>query len=376
MKEKILKHLVCPSCGEGLSFESFKKENSEIKDGLLICECQQWFPIINFIPRLLLKDYRGNYGNFLKKYDLNHLGENARQRFYGDSSKKQVQESFASKWMSQPTWGMDGETEAFMREWILDKYGWRDSEGFKKTLESKRTILDAGTGLGRVVADFSELNKQGEVFGVDLSDAVEAAYQNTKQYPNAHIIQGDLTNLPFRKGFFDFIFSEGVLHHAPDTHKAFEILSDFLAPKGEIAIYLYKRKGPIREFCDDYLRKSTIRLPDEECWEFSKRMTAFGKALSDLQIEFEVPEDIPELSIKAGKYNIQRFFYYHIFKCFWNDRFSIDENNLINFDWYHPAYAHRHTPEEVKAWFQESGLQVTHLNISESGITARGLKPL
>jgi arsenite methyltransferase len=375
MKEKILKHLVCPSCGEGLSLESFKKENSEIKDGLLICECQQWFPIIDFIPRLLLKNYRGNYRNFLKKHNLNHLKENAKYRFYANSSNKQVQESFASKWMSQPTWGIDGETAAFMREWILDKYGWRDREGFKKALGSKRKILDAGTGLGRVVANFCEVNKQGEVFGVDLSDAVEAAYQNTKQYPNAHVIQGDLTNLPFRAGFFDFIFSEGVLHHTRDTHKAFEVLSEFLAPKGEIAIYIYKKKGPIREFCDDYLRQSTIRLSDKECWDFSKRMTAFGKALSDLQIEFEVPENIPELGIKAGKYDMQRFFYSHVFKCFWNDRFSFDENNLINFDWYHPAYAYHHTPEEVKRWFQKADLQLVHLDVSESGIAARGLKP-
>lgn len=104
-------------------------------------------------------------------------------------------------------------------------------------------------------------------------------------------------------------------------------------------------------------------------------MTKFGKALSDLHIEFEVPEDIPALGMKAGKYNLQRFFYYHIFKCFWNERFNFDENNLVNFDWYHPAYAYRHTPEEVKTWFQKAGLELVHIDISESRITARGLKP-
>jgi hypothetical protein len=104
-------------------------------------------------------------------------------------------------------------------------------------------------------------------------------------------------------------------------------------------------------------------------------MTHFGKALSDLHVKFEVPEDISVLGIKAGTYNLQRFFYYHIFKCFWNERFNFDENNLVNFDWYHPAYAHRHTGKEVKAWYQKAGLELVHLDISESGITARGLKP-
>lgn len=375
MKETILSLLACPSCGGDLILESFETERQEVREGMLKCACGQWFPIIACIPRLLLREYRGDYRDFIKTHGLNHLTQRHGISPYSILKEKQVQESFGSKWMCQPTWGTRGETKGFMKEWVLDKYGWGNSEGFEKAVKSKRHILDAGTGLGRVVADFCEVNKQGEVFGVDLSDAVEAAYQNTKQYPNAHIIQGDLTSLPFRKGFFDFIFSEGVLHHTPDTHKAFEVLSEFLAPKGEIAIYIYKEKGPIREFCDDYLRQSTIRLSDKECWEFSKRITAFGKALSDLQIEFEVPEDIPELSIKAGKYNIQRFFYYHVFKCFWNDRFSFDENNLINFDWYHPAYAYRHTPEEVKGWFQKAGLQLVHLDVSESGIAARGLKP-
>jgi SAM-dependent methyltransferase len=375
MKEKILSVLACPSCGKDLNLESFRKEREEVREGILQCLCGQWFPIINFIPRLLLEEYRGDYRGFVNSYGLNHLDQNNAVCVHSFSKEKQVQESFGSKWMSQPTWGTGGETKAFMMEWILDKYGWGNQESFKNAMESKRNILDAGTGLGRVVAEFCEVNERGEVFGIDLSDAVEGAFQNTKQYPNAHIIQGDLMHLPFKGRFFDLIFSEGVLHHTPDTHKALEVLIRFLAPSGEIAIYVYKKKGPIREFCDDYLREITTHLSERECWEFSRRMTGLGKALSDKRIEIEIPEDIHELKMQAGRYDLQRFFYYHIVKCFWNDRFTFDENNLINFDWYHPAHAQRHTPEEVKAWFRRAGLQLIHLDVSESGITARGLMP-
>jgi SAM-dependent methyltransferase len=248
MKEKILEYLVCPSCGEGLSLENFKKESSEVMDGLLVCSCEQWFPIINFIPRLLLKGYRGNYRNFLKKYALSNLKENAHQRSYTGSPSNQVQKSFGSKWMSQPKWGTRGETKTFMSEWVLDKYEWGNNEGFKKAIGSKKNILDAGTGLGRVVADFCEVNKRGEVFGIDLSEAVEGAYQNTKQYPNAHILQADLMNLPFKRSFFDFIFSEGVLHHNPDTHKAFEVLIKFLALKVKLPSTFIRRKVPSGSF--------------------------------------------------------------------------------------------------------------------------------
>jgi len=39
--------------------------------------------------------------------------------------------------------------------------------------------------------------------------------------PNAFIIQGDILAMPFREKSFDFIFSEGVLHHTPNPHEAF-----------------------------------------------------------------------------------------------------------------------------------------------------------
>jgi uncharacterized protein YbaR (Trm112 family)/ubiquinone/menaquinone biosynthesis C-methylase UbiE len=371
VKERILKLLVCPSCRGDLSLESLKKEKGEIQKGILKCDCGQWFPIIDFVPRLLLGEYRGDYKKFIKTYDL-HTLEKKRRGFYQSASKEsQVQKSFGSKWMSQPTWGTTGETKSFMRDWILDKYGWRDREGFQKAMEQKRKILDAGTGIGRVMIDFCEACKGGEVFGVDISDAVEAAYENTKKYPNAHILQADLTILPFRESIFDFILSEGVLHHTPNTLKAFNVLLDFLAQGGEIGVYIYRKKGPIREFCDDYLRQTTTQLSDQECWEFSKRMTAYGKALSDLHTEFEVPEDIPALQIRAGRYDLQRFFYYHIFKCFWNDRFTFDENNLINFDWYHPAYAWRHTPEELRSYCVQNDLDILWWSEEESGVTFR-----
>jgi SAM-dependent methyltransferase/uncharacterized protein YbaR (Trm112 family) len=371
MKERIIGLLVCPACNRKLSLQVFLKKDGEVKEGLLECSCGQWFPIMNFVPRLLLGEYRGGYGKFLRKYSLKHLDDRIQGASHSDSSKIQVQKSFGSKWTSQPSWGTTGETKKFMKEWKMKKYGWVNPKGFKRSLGNRKRILDAGTGLGREAMDFCEACRDGEVFGVDLSEAVDVAYLNTRKYSNIHIIQADLMRLPFKKRTFDFIFSEGVLHHTPDTKKAFRALLTFLAPEGEIAIYVYKKKGPIREFCDDYIREFTTKLSDKECWGFSRKMTKFGKALSDLNIEFEIPEDIPMLEMKAGKYDLQRFFYYHIFKCFWNDRFTFDEDNLINFDWYHPAYAWRHTPDELKGWCVENNLDIIWWFEEESGITFR-----
>ena len=374
MRETILDLLNCPSCSEKLDLRVLLKEEEEVKEGLLECPCGQWFPVINFVPRLLLGEYRGDYTGFLTRYRLNHLKNQVESVSHPESSNIQVQRSFGSKWTSQPSWGTVGETKRFMKDWIMKKYGWEDPAAFKRSFKNRKRILDAGAGLGREAIELSQASREGDVFGIDLSEAVEAAYINTKPYPNIHILQADLMRLPFKERTFDFIFSEGVLHHTPDTKRAFQTLLKFLAPGGEIAIYLYRKKGPIRELCDDSIRQLTTKLSEIECWDFSKKMTLLGKVLSDLHIEFEIYKDIPELEVKAGRYDLQRFVYYHILKCFWNERFTSDENNLINFDWYHPANAHRHTAKEVKGWFQGARLRLEHFDVSESGITVRGTK--
>ncbi len=59
-------------------------------------------------------------------------------------------------------------------------------------------------------------------------------------------------------------------------------------------------------------------------------------------------------------------------KCFWNSSFTYEENVLINYDWYHPQLASRHTVEEVEEWFAKTGLDVVHRYVDHYGITMRG----
>ena len=53
-------------------------------------------------------------------------------------------------------------------------------------------------------------------FSIDLSSAVEAAFELSKNYSNIHFFQASLFDLPFKKEF-DIIFSLGVLHHTPSS---------------------------------------------------------------------------------------------------------------------------------------------------------------
>jgi hypothetical protein len=134
-------------------------------------------------------------------------------------------------------------------------------------------------------------------------------------------------------------------------------------------------QGPIREFSDDFLRDYYTQSSPEECYEFSRAMMALGRSLTDLNVEIEVPEAIPILQIEAGKYDLQRFLYWNVFKIYWNATLDEETNIMTNYDWYRPQHAHRHTAEELREWCQKAGLEVVRMNIVESGISVRAERP-
>ena len=91
-------------------------------------------------------------------------------------------------------------------------------------------------------------------------------------------------------------------------------------------------------------------------------------------IPIKIPRDIPLLGVKAGEYDVQRFIYWHFLKCFWDESDNFERSVGVNFDWYSPKFAFRHTPKEVKTWFKESKLKITNFKEIESGISVTGQK--
>jgi hypothetical protein len=54
---------------------------------------------------------------------------------------------------------------------------------------------------------------------------------------------------------------------------------------------------------------------------------------------------------------------------------TFEENNHLNFDWYAPTYAWRHTEEEVRGWCADEGLEITRFDVDDAGFTVRAVKP-
>jgi len=346
LKETLVEHLICPKCSKSFGFKSVKKIKDEIVTGRLICKNNHKFPIKNGIPRLVVD----KAGNFVKTEDA-----------FSAKWKKYNKVFHGKKWYDR------------QKKWFLDRFGWENLSNFKKFLGNREKILDAGTGIGNSAKLFSS-NPKSLVFAIDASESIDFAYKKYGMVKNIHFIQADIRQLPFKKNFFDFICSDQVLHHTKDTRTSFLKLTKLLTKNGLISIYVYNKKSPMREYADDFIRQTTVNMTQKECVEFSKDMTNLGKSLSNLKKKITIPKDIPVLGIKKGTFDVQRFIYWNFLKCYWAEDGNFERSVGVNFDWYYPKFAYRHTPTEVKKWFKEANLKIKHFNEIESGISVNGKK--
>jgi ubiquinone/menaquinone biosynthesis C-methylase UbiE len=105
-----------------------------------------------------------------------------------------------------------------------------------------KTVLEIGVGAG---TDFQNwCNYAAHATGVDLTDTA-IALTNERLSVNAisasryTLQRADAENLPFADNSFDFVYSWGVLHHTPDTSRAFREAFRVLKPGGTIKAMIY-----------------------------------------------------------------------------------------------------------------------------------------
>lgn len=292
----------------------------------LKCEnCGKQFGILNQVPRFVDRDlYAGSFGFQWNRFARTQL----------DSA--------------------NGTTRS--RDTFIQRTGWglKDLKG--------RRVLDAGCGMGR----FAEIcaDAGAEVHAVDLSSAVDAAYQNLGHRTNVYFYQGDIMNLPFPDESFDFVYSIGVLHHTPNTKAAFLRLSALLKPGGTIAIWVYSKK--LRFLLgSEILRKITPSLPKSWLLKASKiaiplyyihRIPLIGTLPIRGRRRPSVTQIVLPTSMEPDP------------EWRWLD----------TFDWYSPRYQWKYSYEEVEAWFAEAGLtgiQRGKIPVSVHGIRSKESRP-
>jgi len=286
-------------------------------------------------------------------------------------NQEQTKNSFGYQWHLRHTYESDG-VQDFARTWLVDRYCSGNPDKLAEWLAGgDKIILDAGCGAGySAIALFGDLLKKNQYLGVDISDAIEVAEKRFgEEGLPGDFLQENLMELPIPEHSVDMIFSEGVLHHTDNTEAALQYLATKLKKGGRFLFYVYAKKAPIREFTDDHVREHLGPLSNEDAWKALIPLTKLGIALGKLNIEIDIPEDVPALGIKKGKQDLQRFFYWNVCKTFYQPEWSEDEMNHMNFDWFRPMNCFRHTPDEVETFCQNSMLSIEHMDVQEAGIT-------
>ena len=239
MREKLLELLACPNCGGDilLAYAS-KYEEKQIIEAVLSCrKCEREYKVVRGVPRFA---------------DLEKI----------EQDKLETAENFGWQWTH-----FTQEDVKYAEQFL----GWMqpvEPEFFKDKL-----VLEGGCGKGRHTSLAAEWGAK-EVVGIDLSAAVESAFQATKHLPNAHVVQADIFKLPFKKAF-DYAFSVGVLHHTPDPKKAFISLASKVKKDGAISAWIYGAENNewITSYVNPVREKFTSKIGQPTLYQLSKLPT-------------------------------------------------------------------------------------------------------
>ncbi len=126
-----------------------------------------------------------------------------------------------------------------------------------------KKVMDLGCGSGRYSIALSMAGAE-KVVGVDFNKkAFENAQKILSQKKlNVEFVEADILNLPFEDQSFDFVFSNGVLHHTASLEKGLDQLVRVLRGGGKSFIYLYAAGG-IFWRTRDAMRKMFKHIPFE-----------------------------------------------------------------------------------------------------------------
>lgn len=189
-----------------------------------------------------------------------------------------------------------------------------------------KLVLDAGCGHGKYL---DALSRRGiEVVGIDITPEVGRVYRRLADRPNVHVIQANILHPPFASRTFDYVYSNGVIHHTPDTRGAFRAVAQLVREGGHLAVWVYPFRSKSFDTVSQALRGVTTRMP-----RWMLRPLCY------------VP--VPLLSIPGwGAYSKTSLANSTWTQC-----------AQVVYDFFGPKYQTHHTSEEVSRWYEEEGFE-------------------
>jgi SAM-dependent methyltransferase len=279
--------------------------------------------------------------------------------------QQQTNDVFSDKWEKYERSDEKDRLFDYQRRWYLKLYGFETEAALVRHLSPCHVIFDAGCGLGYKAAWFATLAPHALVIGMDFSDAAAQAARTYSYMENLYFIQGDIADTGMRSGCTDYVSCDQVIMHTESPARTFAELARLTAPRGQLACYFYAKKALPRELLDEYFRSRCRELSREQLWAMAEQLTDLGRRLSEIKVEFDAPE-IPELGIKGGRYDIQRFLYWNFLKCFWNEDLGLETSVVTNFDWYSPSNARRFSKADVLALVAANSMREVFFHSEEA----------
>lgn len=139
--------------------------------------------------------------------------------------------------------GSAGEREFFAEhDRIIDMLTPYHKEVYQYDRFSGKRVLEIGCGMGSHARRFAE--HAGEFYAVDLSpQSIEITKKRFALFnlDSKNVVMGDAENLPYPDEYFDHVYSNGVIHHSPDTQKAVMEIYRVLKPGGTVTVMIYNK---------------------------------------------------------------------------------------------------------------------------------------
>jgi ubiquinone/menaquinone biosynthesis C-methylase UbiE len=189
------------------------------------------------------------------------------------------------QWTQDPCGAVHGEHEFGTREFFdtverhrYTEYGpWMPQlMGFDKFRGAR--LLEIGCGMG---TDLLQFARGGACCtGIDLTPrSIEITRHRFQLYnEDGAFMISDGEHLPFRDESFDVVYSNGVLHHTPDTAGAIREVHRVLRPGGTAKVMLYHRNS-LNYWGDIVLRRGVVRgdfLRGQSVAEIMSRIVEFS----------------------------------------------------------------------------------------------------
>jgi len=337
----------------GFELVASRQEEDQVLEGYLR-NGQECYPIENGVPCFLRGAARPGQRDCAKRHGRAVPVDGKSSP--ASSDQNSTADTFSFKWTRFQAYGDLPEEQEFLFGWYRRKFGLEKNADLATFYADRELVLEAGPGSGFNTKFIAEHCK-GRIIAADISAAADVVFNKTSNLPNCTVVRADLMDLPFPDGVFDLIIADGVLHHTPNTRAAVFELYRKLRPGGQFFFYVYKKMGAARQFSDKHIRNELSKLSPEACLDECRALTELGRELSRIGATVTLTRPIAVLGIPAGTHDVQRLIYYNFVKCFWNEAFDFETNNMVNFDWYHPHDAWQHTIEEVEGWLKSLNVE-------------------